>query len=90
MKLSEWTRISGDDSHALGVYGQQGVPSPTNEARGKMGGVGWFDQSGNFWCYGGDGTEGQYAEGDMWEYFPDTTCTVITNESSIVHASKKS
>jgi hypothetical protein len=88
MKLSEWTRIRGDDNYVRGNYGQQGVPSPVNNARCRMGAVGWFDQAGNFWCYGGEPTTHEFAEGDMWEYLPDTTCTVITNEPSIFHTQK--
>ena len=52
----EWTWISGSSSvNGAGVYGTQGIPSPSNYpgARGYMGfGI---DSSGSIWIFGGGG-----------------------------------
>ena len=52
----EWTWISGNKSATVaGVYGTQGVPSPSNYPGGrKFMGFG-IDSSGSFWIFGGYG-----------------------------------
>src|SRR5437870_3031135 len=52
-----WTWMSGPSAtDQPGVYGTQGVPSPSNYpgARG-WGELSWTDSTGNFWLFGGYG-----------------------------------
>ncbi|MBA3649333.1 MAG: T9SS type A sorting domain-containing protein [Chitinophagales bacterium] len=71
---NQWSRIWGDDSHFEGVYGELGVPDPSNDPRGRMGAVGWMDINNNLWFYGGNWGVYSFTEADLWEYIPDTTC----------------
>ncbi len=76
---NEWTWVSGTNtSNQAGVYGTQGVPSPSNYpgSRG-WGEVSWTDSAGNFWLFGGYGYDKNGALGtlaDLWRY------NVATNE----------
>jgi gliding motility-associated-like protein len=68
-----WTWIGGPQiSGSSGVYGTQGVPSATNWPGGRgLGSFTWEDQAGNFWLFGGYGTDafGAVAElNDLWKY----------------------
>ena len=72
----EWTWVSGSDTiNAGGVYGTLGVASASNVpgARGSGGcgaALSWTDSSGNFWLFGGCGTNGIL--NDLWEFNPTT------------------
>jgi hypothetical protein len=73
---NEWTWVRGSNGpNAVGVYGTQGVPSPSNEPGAREFANCWTDASGNFWMFGGDGfastsTFGKL--GDLWKYNPST------------------
>jgi hypothetical protein len=62
-----------------GVYGTQGVPSPTNVPGVRNLAVSWTDSKGNFWLFGGggqSGTQGIEWSGilnDLWKFNPSTT-----------------
>lgn len=70
---NEWTWVKGDNTvRQKGVYGTQGVASPTNKpgARG-YNPVTWADNSGNLWMFGGLGYSTNVNEGplnDLWKY----------------------
>lgn len=69
----EWTWVSGSNTiNAPGVYGTQGVASPSNvpRARGDASEgapLSWTDKSGNLWLFGGGTTFN-----DLWEFNPST------------------
>ncbi len=72
-----WTWVSGSDSVlATGVYGTRGVESPANVPGARSGAVSWFDKAGDFWMFGGWGTDstgvGVYVLSDLWKYNPST------------------
>lgn len=78
--LNEWVWMGGDcasnsSSDWEGVYGAKGVPDPANHPGARSGGVGWVDASGNFWLYGGNGSDSVGMPGnldDVWKYDPST------------------
>jgi N-acetylneuraminic acid mutarotase len=58
-----------------GNYGTLGVPASTNGPGARGGAVQWTDQSGNFWIFGGWGTDSVGTWGylnDLWELNPAT------------------
>ncbi|MEO5673748.1 MAG: kelch repeat-containing protein [Chitinophagales bacterium] len=70
--VNQWTWVLGSQSCcAAGVYGTKGVPSVNNYpgARG-YGCATWVDSSGNFWLFGGFGTNGMM--NDLWRFNPST------------------
>ncbi len=72
---NEWTWIKGDSVvNKIGIYGTQGVSSPTNNPGGREFALTWTDASGNFWMYGGDGwSSGAFGNlNDLWKYNPST------------------
>ncbi len=71
----QWTWINGDKiPEQFGVYGTQGVASPSNKPGGRTGSASWVDLTGNFWLFGGSGLAA--ASGgilnDLWKYDPLT------------------
>jgi len=65
---SEWTWISGSSTAgASGVYGTQGVAGTGNVPGAREGAVGWTDDSGDLWLFGG-AFNGYY--NDLWRYQP--------------------
>ena len=77
-----WTWVSGSNTaNALGVYGTQGVAAESNVPGARSYSVGWTDNSGNFWLFGGDGYDSantndtnnpRYDLNDLWEFNPTT------------------
>src|SRR6185295_2530984 len=72
-----------------GVYGTQGVSSPSNYpgARG-WGQVSWTDSSGNFWMFGGYGydvNDSLGCLGDLWKYDVNTNEWTWMKGSSVVN-----
>jgi hypothetical protein len=73
----KWTWVSGSNAaNAVGVYGTQGVASANNIPGARSYAVGWRDNSGNFWLYGGSGNGATSSTGgdlnDLWEFNPTT------------------
>jgi hypothetical protein len=75
----EWTWVSGSDTaNAAGVYGTQGVASAGNVPGAREGAVGWIDEGGNLWLFGGEypyysNLAGSIETGDLndlWEFSP--------------------
>ncbi len=60
---------------AGGTYGVLGVPAAGNTPGSRTGAVGWTDESGNLWLFGGYGYDSAVNEGflnDLWEFSPLT------------------
>lgn len=70
---NEWTLVNGNQSAAVGVYGTRGVSSPLNIPGARMGSVGWKDNAGNFWMWGGWVGIANAAH-DLWRFVPDPAC----------------
>ena len=53
-----WTWISGNNiQNDTGIYGTQGVPSPSNFPSSREYAVGGIDSFGSFWLFGGQGSD---------------------------------
>lgn len=67
----EWTWMHGDNTpNSPGVFGVQGVPSPTNKPPHLYESCEWKDNNGNFWLFGGMAFGlGEYAA--LWKYDPN-------------------
>ena len=64
-----WTWISGDSAaNSNGVFGIQGIPSPSNKPPALYEPCQWTDLNGNFWLYGGESNNGTL--NDLWKYNP--------------------
>ena len=50
-----WTWVNGSKYYDMGWPGSKGVPNPENTLAGRGGAVGWTDDSGNLWLFGGMG-----------------------------------
>lgn len=70
----EWTWVGGPDTvNGNGVYGTQGVAAAANVPPSGVAGIGWTDNSGNLWVFGGYARDSTGAVGylnDLWEYSP--------------------
>jgi hypothetical protein len=69
----QWTWMSGSNqSGQVGNYGILGVAAPGNIPGCRDGAVGWTDESGNLWLFGGEEVFciGNGKFNDLWEYQP--------------------
>lgn len=62
MYNNQWTWISGSNlPNQVGVYGEKGKPSTTNEPGARYAAVGWYDNlREEFWMFGGRTFYGKY------------------------------
>lgn len=64
---NQWTWMHGNNIlNQQGIYGTQGVPSPTNKPGNRAYSVSWVDASGNLWLYGGSSNTQKLD--DLWKY----------------------
>jgi hypothetical protein len=69
----QWTWIGGSNlAGQTGTYGAEGQPNPGNVPGARDSAVGWGDQSGNLWFFGGSDywISGGGKFNDLWEYQP--------------------
>ncbi len=88
----EWTWVSGSSILsstlgyvAMGVYGTQDVPAPSNTPGSRAAASSWTDANGHLWLFGGNGADGAGVKGllnDMWEFDPLTNEWVWRSGSS--------
>ncbi len=76
---NSWAWISGSiNANQTSVFGTKGVPNPANHPGSRDGSLGWTDNQGNLWLFGGFQANGQmYNENgkmfnDLWRWTPDT------------------
>jgi hypothetical protein len=78
---NEWTWMGGITTVPAfgqgqpGVYGTLGAASATNIPGGRYGAATWTDSQGNFWLFGGDGSDASGHSGDLndlWMFNPTT------------------
>jgi N-acetylneuraminic acid mutarotase len=67
-----WTWVNGSNvGNAIGIYGTQGTPSTSNAPGARVSASAWVDSFGNFWLFGGVGSDSTGAVGelnDLWQY----------------------
>jgi len=77
---NQWVWMGGNSSAGQsggqpGVYGTLGMPAATNVPGGRQSAIGWLDQSGDLWLFGGLGYDEfdvlSYLN-DLWEFNPAT------------------
>jgi hypothetical protein len=75
--LNQWMWISGDSAaDAHGNWGTLGVPSPLNKPNSKYGSVGWTDNHGNLYLFGGMYSPSYVNRyNDLWKYTIDIDCS---------------
>jgi len=68
----QWTWVSGSNhAEQPGVYGTKGVASSMNVPGARTSPLGWVDNSGTFWLFGGTGVDSVGTRGDLndlWKY----------------------
>ena len=95
----QWTWVGGSSTLTgsfggqPGVYGVLGSPAAGNIPGGRSSAATWTDSNGNFWLFGGSGSDSAGNSGtlnDLWEFDPSThqwtwmsgsnvmTCTIIS------------
>jgi len=71
---SQWTWVDGANIvNQKGVYGTEGTASVSNIPGGREGAAFWLDKAGNFWLFGGSGSDTSASVGllgDLWNYSP--------------------
>ncbi|MEQ8477255.1 MAG: kelch repeat-containing protein [Fulvivirga sp.] len=69
---ANWTWVSGSNTtYSTGNYGDKGVPAVTNEPGARHMAVGWTDQFGNSWLFGGLGFDENPSTdylNDLWKF----------------------
>ncbi len=78
----QWTCMSGNANATTPVnYGTILVSSPTNAPGNRNGSLGYKDNLGNLWLFGGINGS---TMNDMWKFVPDTTCPVFSGSGGPV------
>jgi N-acetylneuraminic acid mutarotase len=85
---NEWTWMGGSskvdtDEDAPGAYGTLGVAATTDTPMGRRSSVGWTDNAGNFWLFGGGDSAAFnqnyfYEFNDLWKYQPPLSTSPAT------------
>jgi hypothetical protein len=65
------TQVLGDQ----GTYGTKGVAGGANIPAARSESVAWTDGNGNFWLFGGNGSDFPYLN-DLWEFMPNASNSV--------------
>jgi N-acetylneuraminic acid mutarotase len=69
---SQWTWVKGaKTANQSGIYGQQGIPAPSNVPGAREETVSWTDGSGRLWLFGGWRRDNLLLN-DLWRYDPPT------------------
>jgi hypothetical protein len=79
--MNEWAWMGGSETipgvngGQPGTYGAPGTPAAANTPGSRSESVGWSDNSGNLWLFGGNGFDSAGTQGylnDLWEFNPFT------------------
>ncbi len=81
----EWTWMGGSNSLGSagtipGMYGTLGIAAAGNSPGGRTEATGWTDANGNFWLFGGSGSDAHEMIGhlnDLWVYMPVTPAPTL-------------
>jgi gliding motility-associated-like protein len=78
---NEWTLINGSIlKNQIYPYNTPTMPSPTNYPNNRAGALGWIDNYGNYWLFGGMGISfynDLVKYNDMWRFVPNPCCPYI-------------
>ncbi|HKR04970.1 MAG TPA: T9SS type A sorting domain-containing protein [Bacteroidia bacterium] len=78
---NQWTWAAGDSTlNANANYGTLGVSSPSNNPGYKEGAVGWSDNNGHLYLFGGSGIGSGWYTNALWKFTIDTLCAPLSNE----------
>jgi len=84
VSTNQWIWISGDSiTNPSGHWGTLGVSNPMNKPNGRAGAVGWEDNNGHLYLFGGCTSPFFKAYNDLWKYTIDTTCGVCPTPNNI-------
>ncbi len=72
---NQWTFLAGFNNPN---YGTKLVSSPINSPPSRGGSLGWTDNLGNLWMFGGKNSPYTIFYNDMWKFIPDSTCPYIS------------
>lgn len=86
-QTNQWTWVKGSNAlHIPGNYGTQGVAAASNQPGARTMAVGWRDQTGNLWLFGGYGYGSNSSLGslnDLWKYdIQNNTWTWMSGSTS--------
>jgi hypothetical protein len=85
VSTNQWTWMKGDNTGSP-VYGTKGIGAVANKPGRKNNAVGWADNSGNLWMFGGEdqySTSYQYYN-DLWKYnIASNTWTWISGDNIV-------
>lgn len=82
---TDWTWVSGSSSDGEnGTYGTKGSAGSSNVPGARYAAMGWLDEYGNIWLFGGDGlgTTSSGKLNDLWKW-DGTNWTWVSGSSSI-------
>lgn len=65
---TNWTWVSGIDSHTSAVYGTKGVADASNTPGSRIDAVSWTGESGDLWLFGGFGNDIWKFDGTNWTW----------------------
>lgn len=68
---TDWTWVAGSNlKDQTGIYGTKETADPLNAPGGRLGAVGWLDDAGALWLFGGHGyaAAGQGWLNDLWKF----------------------
>ncbi len=87
---SQWTWVAGSNTvNGHAVYGTLGVAASANHPGARERAVSWTDTSGNFWLFGGDGSDASGSTGsfnDLWEFSPSTSQWTLASGGATLNA----
>ncbi|RYE54163.1 MAG: hypothetical protein EOP48_12880, partial [Sphingobacteriales bacterium] len=89
---SDWIWVEGESLPGKpGVYGTKGVAAAGNKPGARNSAGKWTDASGNFWLFGGHGTDASGVNGylnDLWKFTPATGLwTWVGGEKTVTQTS---
>ncbi|MEO5571492.1 MAG: kelch repeat-containing protein [Bacteroidia bacterium] len=84
ISTNQWIWQSGSNIPSpVGSWGTIGVSSPTNKPNGRGGAIGWTDNNGHLYLFGGSNNGLTTPRNDLWKYTIDTTCGVCPTITDI-------
>jgi len=76
---NQWTWVSGDTaSNPVPNWGTKNVSSPTNKMNGRGGNLGWYDNQGHIYLFGGYSSSPLATYNDLWKFTIDTNCVNLS------------